>query len=172
MPSSHTFTSTELTHLRRTVELAGEALEAGDAPFGSVLVDHRNVFLHEDRNRIRSMNDATRHPEFELARWAAENMTAEDRRAATMYTSGEHCPMCAAAQAWVGLGRVVYVASAEQLEGWLGEFRRELGDEEKGRTPVADLPVRTVAPGVEVVGPVAELETQIKALHRRYVGLA
>ncbi|TGJ83278.1 hypothetical protein E0Z10_g5486 [Xylaria hypoxylon] len=165
MPSSHTFTSTELTHLRRTVALAGEALESGDAPFGSVLVDSRNVFLREDRNRIRSMNDATRHPEFELARWAAENMAAEDRRLATVYTSGEHCPMCAAAHAWVGLGRVVYVASAQQLERWMAGFRRELG--EKGTAPVANLPVTTVAPGVEVVGPVAELEGEIKALHRR-----
>ncbi|KAF2963641.1 hypothetical protein GQX73_g9930 [Xylaria multiplex] len=170
MSSPHTFTSTELTHLRRTVALAGEALAAGDAPFGSVLVDKRNVFLREDRNRISSTNDATRHPEFELARWAAQNMTAEERRAATMYTSGEHCPMCAAAHAWVGLGSIVYVASAEQLKAWLGEFKRESGGEE-GSAPVAYLPVGSIAPGVEVIGPVAELEGEIKALHRQYAGL-
>ena len=30
---------TDLAHLKRTVVLAKEALEAGDEPFGSVLVD-------------------------------------------------------------------------------------------------------------------------------------
>src|SRR5699024_12203067 len=44
----------------------------------------------------------TMHPEFELARWAANNMSPEARAQATVYTSGEHCPMCAAAHAWVG----------------------------------------------------------------------
>ena len=32
--------------------------------------------------------------------------------ACTVYTSGEHCPMCSAAHAWVGLGRIVYAVSA------------------------------------------------------------
>jgi hypothetical protein len=92
-PSTSTFTQKDLTHLRRTIALAEEALIAGDAPFGSVLVDRHGLYLHEDRNRISSMGDDTRHPEFELARWAAANMRPEDRRTATVYTSGEHCAM-------------------------------------------------------------------------------
>lgn len=32
-------------------------------------------------------------------------LTAADRAAATVFTSGEHCPMCSAAHAWAGLGR-------------------------------------------------------------------
>jgi tRNA(Arg) A34 adenosine deaminase TadA len=169
-------TPTDLTHLRRTIALASEALEAGDAPFGSVLVDRRGVFLREDRNRIQSMNDSTRHPEFELARWAATNMTPGERKEATVYTSGEHCPMCAAAHAWVGLGRIVYVASARMLDGWLREFE---GEKKKGvgkgageGEVVKSLPINHVAPGVGVGGPVPELEADIKALHRRYAGLS
>ncbi len=42
-----------------------------------------------------------------------------ERVRATVYTSGEHCPMCAAAHAWVGLGRIVYAASSAQLTQWL-----------------------------------------------------
>ena len=103
----------DLPHLRRCVELAAEAVDAGDHPFGSVLVAADGRVLAEDRNRENTMADATRHPEFELARWAAANMTAADRAAATVFTSGEHCPMCAAAHAWVGLGRIVYVSSSE-----------------------------------------------------------
>ncbi|CAM5689808.1 nucleoside deaminase [Streptomyces violaceorubidus] len=39
----------ELPHLRRCVELAAEALEAGDEPFGSVLVGGDGTLLAEDR---------------------------------------------------------------------------------------------------------------------------
>jgi len=104
----------ELQYLRRCVELATEALEAGDEPFGSVLVGKDGTVLAEDRNRVAS-GDRTRHPEFALARWAAANMTVGERATATVFTSGEHCPMCAAAHGWVGLGRIVYASSSEQL---------------------------------------------------------
>ena len=83
-------------HLRRCVELAEEALEAGDEPFGSVLVDASGTVRAEDRNRVAG-GDRTRHPEFELARRATELLTPAERASATVYTSGEHCPMCAAA---------------------------------------------------------------------------
>ncbi len=150
----------ELPHLRRCVELAAEALEAGDEPFGSVLVGGDGNVLAEDRNRVAS-GDRTRHPEFALARWSAARLSPEERAAATVYTSGEHCPMCAAAHAWVGLRRIVYVASSEQLTAWL----TELG---VPAPPVLPLPVREVAPGVIVEGPVPQLTEEIHALHRRF----
>lgn len=152
----------DLRHLRRCIELAAEALEAGDEPFGSVLVSGDGTVLAEDRNRIAS-GDATRHPEFALARWAAEHMAPEERAAATVYTSGEHCPMCAAAHGWVGLGRIVYVASSAQLTEWL----RELG---VPPSPVRPIPIQEVVPGVEVEGPVPELVDEIRALHVRRHG--
>src|SRR5699024_9910450 len=106
----------EYFYLERCIALAQEALEAGDEPFGSVLVDFKGSILQEDRNRIAG-GDATMHPEFELARWAANNMSPEARAQATVYTSGEHCPMCAAAHAWVGVGRIVYIRSEERRVG-------------------------------------------------------
>ncbi|MFC9686509.1 nucleoside deaminase [Streptomyces sp. NPDC056948] len=151
---------TELPHLRRCVELAAEALDDGDEPFGSVLVGKDGTVLAEDRNRVAS-GDRTRHPEFELARWSAAHLTPEERAAATVYTSGEHCPMCAAAHAWVGLGRIAYVASSEQLVSWLGELGVPA-------PPVRTLPVHEVAPGVIVDGPVPELTERIRDLHVRF----
>ncbi|MER6404342.1 nucleoside deaminase [Streptomyces viridosporus] len=150
----------ELPHLRRCVELATEALEAGDEPFGSVLVGGDGTVLAEDHNRVAS-GDHTRHPEFELARWSAAHLTPDERAAATVYTSGEHCPMCAAAHAWVGLGRIVYVASSEQLASWLSELGVPA-------PPVRTLPVAEVAPGVVVDGPVPELVGEVEELHRRF----
>jgi tRNA(Arg) A34 adenosine deaminase TadA len=152
-------TATDLSHLRRCVELAREALEAGNDPFGSLLVDSDGAVRFEDRNRT-SGGDETRHPEFEIARWAAANLAVEQRASATVYTSGEHCPMCAAAHAWVGLGTIVYAASSAQLTQWRAEWQLPPG-------PVAPLPITVVAPGIATVGPVPELSAEIRELHRR-----
>jgi tRNA(Arg) A34 adenosine deaminase TadA len=151
----------DLPHLRRCVELAAEAVAAGDFPFGSVLVAGDGRVLAEDRNRENTVGDATRHPEFELARWAAANMTAGQRAAATVFTSGEHCPMCSAAHAWVGLGRIVYVSSSEQLIAWLPELGLP-------PSPVIPLAINQVAPALVVQGPVPGLDEEVHDLHRRY----
>ena len=152
--------ASDLPHLRRCVELAREALEAGDQPFGSVLVSGDGRVLFEDRNRVAG-GDHTRHPEFEIARWAATHLAPAERAAATVYTSGEHCPMCAAAHGWVGLGRIVYVSSSQQLVGWLGELGAPL-------PPVNTLPIREVVPTAVVDGPEPELAEQVRELHRRF----
>jgi tRNA(Arg) A34 adenosine deaminase TadA len=154
-------TPTDLAHLRRCVELAAEALAAGDEPFGSVLVTGDGQVVAEDRNRETSMADPTRHPEFELARLATQALTPQERARATVYTSGEHCPMCAAAHAWAGIGRIVYAVSTEQYVAWVGEWGA-------GPAPVSPLPVRAVAPGVVVAGPAPELADAVHELHRRH----
>ncbi|KAK7967207.1 uncharacterized protein PG986_001484 [Apiospora aurea] len=163
-----TITTEEVLHLRRSIALAAEALDAGDAPFGSVLVVEGEGVQHEDRNRTVTMGDATRHPEFELARWAAAHLTAEQRSRATVYTSGEHCPMCSAAHAWVGLARIVYAASAAQLEAWKAEWG--VNAAATTTTTVAALAAGQVAPGVVVEGPVDEVVPAIRELHRRHAG--
>lgn len=150
----------ELQHLRRCVELASESLEAGDEPFGSVLASADGTVLAEERNRVGS-GDPTQHPEFALARWAATNMTPEQRAVATVFTSGEHCPMCAAAHGWVGLGRIVYASSAAQLADWLAEFG-------VSAPPIRNLPIQAIVPDLRVEGPVADFSEQVKDLHRRF----
>ena len=155
------FTEADLPHLRRCVELAAVAVEAGDFPFGSVLAAADGTVLAEDRNREVTAGDPTRHPEFALARWAAVNMTPGERATATVYTSGEHCPMCAAAHGWVGLGRIVYVTSSEQMEIWLAEMG-------VSRAPVLPLAITDVVPGLVVAGPVPDLAEQVRDLHRRF----
>jgi tRNA(Arg) A34 adenosine deaminase TadA len=147
----------DLERLHRCVELAREALDDGDEPFGSILVDGRGDALYEDRNRVKD-GDETRHPEFAIARWAVDNLTPDNRARATVYTSGEHCPMCAAGHAWVGLGRIVYATSSEQLSRWRSEWGAP-------PSPVAALPITTVAPDLVVDGPAPGLADTMKALY-------
>jgi tRNA(Arg) A34 adenosine deaminase TadA len=146
-------------HLRRCVQLAREALDAGDDPFGSVLVGPDDAVLAERRNRERTGHPLA-HPEIDLARWAGENLTPAERAGATVYTSGEHCAMCSAAHGWVGLGPIVYAVSSAQLDAW----RRVWG---AGPSPVNTLSVTDVATGVPVLGPDPELTEEMRSLHER-----
>lgn len=150
-------TDQDRKHLQRCVELAASALASGDEPFGSLLVSSNGEVLFEDHNRV-SGGDHTQHPEFAIAKWAAENMSAGERARATVYTSGEHCPMCAAAHGWVGLGRIVYACSSSQLTTWLSEL---------GVTPSRVLPLRIdeVITDTVVDGPDPELSAQVHRLH-------
>ncbi|WP_130327140.1 nucleoside deaminase [Sphingomonas sp. BK036] len=104
----------DIRHLQRCVALATAAVDAGDQPFGSILVSRDGIVLFEDRNRTGG-GDPTRHPEFAIARWAVEHLSPDERRHAVVYTSGEHCAMCAAAHGLVGLRRIVYATSTPQL---------------------------------------------------------
>ena len=152
---------------RLAVDLAREALTAGDDPFGSVLVDTNGKVLAQDRNRVRTGEngdlkaDPTLHPEFTLARWAQYNLSDEERATATVYTSGEHCPMCAAAHAYVGLGPIVYVASTAQMKGWMDEIGF------KG-SPVSPLAINQVAPGLHVEQSDAGLDKEVKRLYQAW----
>jgi len=159
MPPS--LTPVDLVYLRRCLALATEALAAGDEPFGSLLVGASGEVLAEARNRVNECN-ALAHPELALAQWAAAHLSPADRAATTLYTSGEHCPMCAAAHGWVGLGKIVYLSSAAQLGQWL----REVG---APAAPVQMLPVQTIVPGLAVAGPAeGELLQAIKDLQVAY----
>ncbi|AQT80073.1 tRNA-specific adenosine deaminase [Mycolicibacterium litorale] len=147
----------DIRRLGRCVELARTALDAGDEPFGSILVDAAGRVLFEDHNHVAG-GDATAHPELAIANWSVVNLTPAERAAATVYTSGEHCPMCAAAHAWVGLGRIVFAASGAQLAQWLADWQAP-------QPPVAALPISTVAPRLAVDGPAPQYRDEMKALY-------
>ncbi|WP_047871596.1 cytidine deaminase [Nocardiopsis sp. RV163] len=153
---------TDMRHLRRAVDLAEESLEAGDEPFGSVLASGEGTVLFEDRNRVAG-GDPTRHPEFAIARWSTSRMSPGERAAATVYTSGEHCPMCSAAHGWAGLGRIVYAASSAQLVSWLEEWGVP-------PAPVRGLSIGDIVPAIAVEGPVDSLVTRVRALQARFHG--
>lgn len=152
---------TDKKYLKRCIELAKEALGKGDSPFGSILVSAEGEVLFEDHNHT-SGGDHTQHPEFNIARWAGQNMTPEERAKATVYTSGEHCPMCSAAHGMAGLGRIVYATSSKQLGEWMEEMNVSK------QSKVYGLSIQEVIKNPTVDGPVLELAEEVKALHRQY----
>lgn len=146
----------DLDHLRRCVELARVARAEGNSPFGSVLIDGDGEVRQEAWNTTRTDADITAHPELKLARWAARHLSTDERERATMFTSGEHCPMCATAHAYAGIGRLVFAFSSEQLAATTGY-------------PGWQLSVRELFErgGVSVIvdGPFPDLAEDCRALH-------
>lgn len=150
-------------YLERCLELAEESVKAGDEAFGSVLVNAEGKIIAEARNRVIEKTILA-HPEIDLAYWAAENLSQEERLKTTMYTTGEHCPMCSAAHGWVGLGTLVYLSSAKQL----GEWQK---DDHLPDAPINFLPVEEIIKNIEVRGPgEGDLLEKIKTLHRKTWG--
>ncbi|WP_254538259.1 nucleoside deaminase [Halomarina litorea] len=107
------------SHVAETIDLAREAGERGDGPFGSLLVVDGEVVMAET-NREYTDDDITSHPELTIARRAARELTAEERARAIMYTSTEPCPMCSGGIAISPLGAVVYSVSGERAAEELG----------------------------------------------------
>jgi len=153
-------TEQDKNFLKQCLQLAQESLDAGDEPFGSVLVDESGSVIASSRNRVNEIN-ALAHPEIDLARWALENMKPEHRKTATMYTTGEHCPMCAGAHGWAGIGSLVYLASGMQLSAWFSEFGRD-------PAPINFIPVQDILKDIVIKGPVeGYLLDQIKEMHHK-----
>ena len=71
--------------------------------------------------------------------------------------------MCSAAHGWVGLGRIVYASSSEQLVQWMNEMGL-------GPSRVRNLPIQDVIRDTIVDGPVPELAGEVRQLHRQLHG--
>ncbi|MBL8287266.1 MAG: nucleoside deaminase [Rubrivivax sp.] len=148
-----------LQALRRANAVARRALEQGRHPFGAVLVaeDGETVLLEQGNV------DAVNHAEAVLARLAAHRLGAQRLWPCTLVTTVEPCAMCAGTQYWANIGRLVYGMSERRLLEMTGNH---------AENPTLDLPCREVfARGqkqIEVLGPLAEAEEEIAALHRGF----
>lgn len=145
-----------LAHLRRANEVARRAMSLGRHPFGAILVapDHETVLA--EQGNVDSVN----HAESVLARSAVQNFAPDYLWQCTLVTTVEPCCMCAATQYWANIGRVVYGMTEERLLELTGNH---------AENPTMSLPCREVfargQKAVRVIGPVAEVEAEIAALH-------
>jgi tRNA(Arg) A34 adenosine deaminase TadA len=102
--------------MKRCIELAREALERGDHPFGSVLVRDGSIFA-EGQNRVNTKLDPTAHAESEAVREACKALETLDLSGFTLYASGEPCWMCATVIRQVRIDRVVIGGLARRPTG-------------------------------------------------------
>ena len=88
--------------MRRALELAREAAQAGEVPVGAV-VTRGEALVAEAANAMRGSKDPTAHAEIVAIRAAAEALGTSRLDECTLWVTLEPCAMCAAA---IGLARV------------------------------------------------------------------
>ena len=139
--------------IRRSLEIARQARENGNHPFGALLVSQDNEVLLEAENSVLTARDVTGHAETNLMRAATGRYTSEFLVTCSIFTSTEPCPMCTGAIYWANIRRVVFGLTAKRLYDLIGH---------ESDKPEIDLSCRDIFSRcrrhVEVVGPVMEAE--------------
>ena len=135
--------------IRLSIQLAQEAADRGDQPFGAVLVHDGQVILTA-RNSTMTKRDVTAHAETALVRKATALYDRDFLATCTLYTSTEPCAMCTGAIVWSGISQIVYSCGAEMLGQITGEGTFIV--------PSRDLLTYAKFPPV-VVGPILEEES-------------
>ncbi len=152
---------TDLQHLRTSIEIASQARQHGNHPFGALLVNKDNKILLQAENTVVTGRDCTGHAETNLMRLATQNYSSEDLEACTLYTSTEPCVMCAGAIHWGNVRRVVYALSEVDLYELIGPSPEHLL-----------LPCREVFAHsqrtIKVEGPALELAVEARAVHEGF----
>lgn len=137
-----TATREDETFARQAIALSHEARQAGNHPFGSLLVLDDQVVLSAT-NTVTADRDPTAHAETNLVAEAIRRFSPEDLRRSVLYTSCEPCAMCTGTIFWAGIRSVVFALSSVELARLAG------GD---FLVPCRELFARA-ADSVDVVGP-------------------
>jgi guanine deaminase len=106
--------ATDHAFLKRAVDLSFEHMRSGEGkPFGAVVVlDGKPVA--EGWNSIIASSDPTAHAEIMAVRRACKVVGSPDLAGATLYASGEPCPMCLGAMYLARISRCVYATTKEE----------------------------------------------------------
>jgi tRNA(adenine34) deaminase len=95
--------------MRRALDLAAEAGQAGEVPVGAVIMLD-GAIVAAAANATRSLNDPTAHAEMLAIRSAAEKLGVERLGGCDLYVTLEPCTMCAGAIAHARIARLYYGA--------------------------------------------------------------
>jgi len=152
----------ELTRLRQAIALSEAAVAQGGRPFGAVVTDGEGRVVAQAQG-LPSVEprDWTAHSEMQALRSASAVLSWKELSRATLYASGEPCPMCAVAVYWCNIRRLVFCVSEPAMRALRAPYERAAGiamrcEEVFAR---ADRPI-------EVIGPL--LEDEGLAVHRRF----
>lgn len=96
--------------MRRALDLARMAAEAGEVPIGAV-VTRGGAIIGEGENRNRRDRDPTAHAEMVAIRQAASFLGDFRLAGCDLWVTLEPCPMCAGAASHARIERLYYGAS-------------------------------------------------------------
>lgn len=141
--------------MKECIDLAKQAMEQGDPPFGSVLVRNGEV-IAGDHNRTASENNFMLHAELNILEDALQEFGPGVFPECTLYSSNEPCPMCAGAIYWSGVRNIIYGMSGKTLMDIRGWGLHASGHE----VMMQGTDVVTVVPGI--------LADEIQAIHEGF----
>ncbi len=100
--------------IRDCYDLARQAVQNGDHPFGALLVQDNEVLL-KAVNTVNSSQDQTRHAEINLVSEASHLYDPVRLAQFILYTSTEPCAMCTGAIYQAGVTVIVFGCRAQAL---------------------------------------------------------
>lgn len=106
-------------YIQRCLELAALAVEAGNHPFGALLV-HQGQVLLEAQNTVETEPNITAHAELNLVKTAHATFDKALLGESILYTSTEPCMMCCGAIYWAGIRHVVFGCRATAMNSVTG----------------------------------------------------
>ena len=101
--------------LRRAIQLAKQAREDGQEPFGAVLVKNDEI-VAEGGNQIYATSDPTAHAENALIRNYCQRNKLMNLEGFSLYCSTEPCMLCSGAVLWARITKIVFSVSQKMLQ--------------------------------------------------------
>lgn len=100
--------------IRHVIELARQARDAGNHPFGALLAIDGAIVLTA-QNTINTDRDPTAHAESNLVAAAIRSLPPDEIRRSVLYASCEPCAMCVGKMYWAGIRSLVYALPSREL---------------------------------------------------------
>lgn len=129
----------ETDHLDTAITLAEGNIAAGGRPFGAVLVKDGRI-LAEAANETHLNGDITAHAELLTISRACQEYGPDAVQGATVFASGQPCPMCLAACHAAGVARVVFAGSNAEGAPY-GLTSQRIYDELARPLPAQSIPI-------------------------------
>ena len=113
MQEQETIQQKDERFMRRALQEAEAARDAGEIPVGAVIVAGDRIIARA-HNLTETLSDVTAHAEMQAITSAANQLGGKYLTDCTLYVTLEPCVMFAGAIGWSQLRRVVYGASDEK----------------------------------------------------------
>jgi tRNA(Arg) A34 adenosine deaminase TadA len=96
--------------MKAAIEAAVEGIAEGESPFGAVIIDSNGSQAAVAYNRVKALVNPSAHAEVLAITSACQTLTRLQLSDCWLVTTGEPCPMCAAAASMAGIKKIVFGA--------------------------------------------------------------